>query len=210
MTEYLKENSNPQGEATPTLSETLSKMSQSAAYNTRVCCPATVLKYDKDKQLADVRADFKTRYKDGTSETAPTIYSVPVAFPRAGGAIIAMPLKEGNKVLLVFSDRSLEKWLTVGDSHDPEDTRAHHLSDAIAFAGCYPFSDGVALNNNDDIIIKNNDGTEIRVKPNGHLQVLNSSYELLKFLDDFISHVISGGMHQLIKDREHLRTFLER
>jgi len=205
---FLTEKPNPQGEATPTLSQTLAKLSSAWAYNMRVCCPATVVKYDKAKQLVDVQPDFKTKFKDGTASDAPTIYSVPVAFPRAGSAIIAMPLKKGHKVLLVFSDRSLEKWLTVGKSHDPEDTRAHNLSDAVAFAGCYPFSDPVTLANDTDIIIKNED-LEVRVKPSGRLQVLNGTYELVKFLDDFISHVISGSIHQLNIDRERLRTFLE-
>jgi hypothetical protein len=43
-------------------------------------------------------------------------------------------------VALVFSDRSLDRWLNAGGVVDPGTYRMHDLSDAIAIPGLHPWS----------------------------------------------------------------------
>ena len=221
---FLQEEENPQNEASPSMSEVLQQAISSQLYEMKVAMPAEVIKYDKDKQKVDVQPLLKKKYNDGSLQDQPKVYNVPVVFPRAGDAFISMPIKAGHNVLLIFIDRSIDKWLSNGGKLDPEDTRKHSISDAVALPGLYPFNNTVKINNADDIIIKNTKDsgkTEIRVKNNGHLQVINQTTELIKTLDEWMSAMreavvyTSTGAQQLRHAKfssiqTKLKTFLEK
>lgn len=217
--EFITEQENPQGEATPTMAEVIKQARKAGAVDMRVALPAEVVKYDHQKQRVDVKPLLKKKYNDGSVVEMPVIYSVPVAHPRAGKAFVHMPIKKGHNVLLVFVDRSIDKWLSTGGNVDPEDVRAHHISDAVAYPGLYPFSDPAAVPNGDDIVISN-ETTHVHVKKNNHYQVKNSNEELVKVLCDFVRAVREArtytgvGMqllnHQKFPEIEQrLKTFLE-
>lgn len=222
---FLEETEKPQNEAPPTLTEVINQSLKAASMGMKVSCPAKVLKYDKDKQTVDVQVAFKTKGTDGKFKDAPVIYSVPVAFPRANSSMIAMPIGKGDNVNLVFSDRSLEKWKQSGDGGiENDDDRAHDLSDAIAYPGMYSEDKALPLNNSDDVIIKNDkekNGMEIRIKKNGHIQILNNGEELITVLDDMLRTIresvvyTSTGAQRLRHTnfapvQRRLRTFLEK
>lgn len=204
---FIEEEEDQQNEVTPTPEEAIGEAMRQNALEMRVSCPGTVIRYDHKKQLVDVRPDFKRKYQDGVVADAPIIYNVPVKHPRAGVAYIHMPLKPGHKVELTFSDRSLDKWLSNGEAADPEDTRSHHISDATAYPGCYPFSDAADVNNGNDLIVKN-DNIEFRIKPNGRLQILNQGQELIRVIEDWMSRHLAGDHSGLYRVRTRLRTFL--
>lgn len=225
--EFVTEKEEPQEEITPTLTEVFNSALFAKIADLKVALPAKVVKYDEEKQAADVQPVLKKKYLDENETVVdmPVIYNVPVAHPRAGKAYIHMPLKKDHYVLLVFSDRSLDKWLSTGGNVDPDDTRLHHISDAIAYPGCYPFNEAITVNNTDDIIIKNQqeDGDaflETRIKKNNHLQVLNQSNELISVLWETIKVIreavvyTSTGPQQLRHSQfqnvhNKLKTFLE-
>lgn len=222
---FLEEEEKPQNEAPPTLTEVINQSMKAASMGMRVSCPAKVIKYDKDKQTVDVKLAFKTKGTDGKFKDAPILYSVPVAFPRANSAMIAMPISKDDNVNLVFSDRSLEKWKQNGSGDiENDDDRAHDLSDAIAYVGMYSEDKALPLNNSDDIIIKNDkekNGVEIRVKKNGHIQIMNNGEELLAVIDDMLRTIreavvyTSTGAQKLRHTnfapvQKRLRTFLEK
>lgn len=190
MAEFFDEQRKDQDRVKPTFAETIRQAMAGHTQDLRVAMPAEVIEYDHKKQMVTVKPYFKRKYRDGELADSPMIYKVPVAFPRAGESFIAMPIKKGHTVLLVFSDRSMEKWLNSGTSVDPEDTRAHHISDAIAIPGCYPFSNSAAVANDTDLIVRNANGkgafVEFRLKENNHLQVLNEKEELVKVLNDML------------------------
>lgn len=117
----------------------------------RVAIPAVVTKWDASKQLADCKPlvkDFATDEEDQrVAESVPVVSSCPVVFP--GGKLfrLTFPISDGNLViggstvpattgLLVFSERSIDRWLSgQGDEVDPEFDHRHHLADAIFFPG---------------------------------------------------------------------------
>ena len=223
---FIEEQEVAQEKVTPSPTEVFKRAMRGMAMEMRVSMPAEVTRYDHKKQLVDVQPYFKRRYKDGKVEDAPVIYNVPVGFLRANGAWISVPLEKGDSVWLIFADRSLEKWLSSGESGDPQDTRIHDMSDAIAYPGVYPFSDPAPINNPKDLIIRNADKegknfVEFRVKKNNHLQILNKSDELLKVLDDLVKTIraavvyTSTGVQKLkhkdfAKVHARLKTFVEK
>lgn len=226
MATFIEEVDNPQERITPTLEQVLRKAFDAMIGDMCFTMPGTIIKYTKDKQKGDIQPDFTTKYRDGSEVDAPIIYDVPFAHQRAGSAIIHMPLEVGDKVILKFSDRSLEKWNSNGKKQNPGDVRKHHLSDCWAFPAGYPLSDTVSINNTRDIIIKNNSRrgsgrTEIRVKPDGKIQILNhQGQELVKVLDDMLTYLRQAVVYtsvgpqklrhtQFSNVQRRLKTFLQ-
>lgn len=127
---------------TPTLAAILNAVKSQTFADLRVSMPARVEKYDDATQLADVQPLLKESYTDEEGERAiarlPVITNVPVVFPGGGGMRITFPVRAGDTVMLVFSDRSIDSWLAQGGEATPEDERRHHLSDAVAWPGLHP------------------------------------------------------------------------
>lgn len=104
-----------------------------------VAMPATIVSYNAGNQRATVKPSLAKRLSNGNTLQAPQIVNVPVCFPVAdiGGnkAMITLPMKAGDRVLLVFSQRSIENWLD-GSKGSPDDPRMFDLSDAFAIPSC--------------------------------------------------------------------------
>lgn len=105
---------------------------------------AVVEKYDAATQTVNVQPLIKepVELEDGTFdiERRPVLQNVPLIFPGAGGMRITFPVRKGDTVLVVFAERSLDKWQHQGGEVDPGDRRMFHLSDAVAIPGLHPNS----------------------------------------------------------------------
>lgn len=210
MADIIEEQYDPQEQTvTPTMTEVLRQAMDAMSGEMSVCTPAEVIKYDHKSQKVDVRPYGKKKYRDGSVEDAPVIYNVPLAIPRAGDAFVSLPVEKGHSVLLVFADRSIEKWLASGKSGTPDDTRKHHISDAIAIPGGYSFNNAAPVNNAKDLIIKNKN-LEIRIKKNGRMQILNSQYDMIKILKEWMDASISGAWHKKLNIRRKFSTFINK
>lgn len=124
---------------TPTLTEAVTRaidIRLAALFSSRV---AVVQKYDAANQFVDVQPQLKETYEDATGEPSvaslPVITNVPVYFPGGGDFMMTMPLQQGDEVLLVFSDRSMDLWKENGGEVDPVALQRHALTDAVAFVG---------------------------------------------------------------------------
>jgi len=139
----------------------------------RVSLPARVEQYDETKQRADVKPLLNRRYADGEEAELPVIAGVPVVWPRSGGAALTMPVAKGDGVLLVFADRSIDRWLSDGGQVTPDDPRTHDLSDAVAIPGLVPFADlGTAGPTPDSsAVVIWHGSTQMRLYDNGSVEV---------------------------------------
>lgn len=202
-----------------TLESVIKEAVRAAMAEHRGMIPATVISYDHTTGTCSARPDMKRNY-NGTVVEMPIIYNIPVEHPQSGEAFIHMPLKPGHKVKLTFADRSLEKWLSNGLANDPDDSRMHHISDAMAYPGGYPLSEKRKVSNGDDIIIKNGDGMEARFKPNGHFQIENSVHEFMSKLAQIMDDLSEAKIYtcngpqslfhfSLRQDMRDLKTFKE-
>lgn len=131
---------------TPSDVEVLRAAVNEALNGVHVALPGKVESYDSLLQKADVKPLVKhpVVYRDGTTDLdeLPIIRGVPLVFPRAGGFFLSLPVAKGDTVLLVFCERSLDEWMfSTGDVDvDPDDTRKHDISDAVAIPGLFPFA----------------------------------------------------------------------
>lgn len=168
---------------TPGLPELLKMAADSATEDIFFCEPGKVEKYDDTTQKASVTPLLKRSYllEDGTKETynLPTIDNVQVAFQRGGGFFITFPLKKGDLVLLLFCDRSIDKYKSSDGSKpiDPIDLRKHDISDAVAIPGVYPFLKSLkgALANKGLMALGYDQGGQITISKEGVLAVSNTA-----------------------------------
>lgn len=154
-----------------TLADLLRLSTARSLLDVHVSMPGRIESYDAGKQEASVQPLIKVALADGSEASLPVINHVPVVWPRGGGAILSFPLQSGDKVLLVFSERSLDEWLQQGGEVAPADPRAHDLSDAVAIPGLYPFSEPGDADDRDALLRFR--GGELRLSPDGRIQLKN-------------------------------------
>lgn len=129
------------------LAEVLRRALDSRLLDVHVSLPGRVVSYDAAKQTATVRPMIPRVLRDAAGERVvedlPLISNVPICFPRGGGFFCSFPLSAGDSVMLVFAERSLDRWRSTGESVDPADTRTHSLAGAWAYPGGFPAGDEI-------------------------------------------------------------------
>lgn len=148
----------------PSIETFISMMLEQRLAELHTALPGRIVRYDAQKQQADVEPLIQRKFLV-TSQivTLPVVSNVPIVHPRSASAIIHVPVKVGDVVLLVFAERSVDRWLEQGGLTDPGDARKHSLSDAFAIPGGYPFKDALPVADEDAITIS---GT-VRLGQNG-------------------------------------------
>ena len=140
--------------------------------NANTVIPATVQSYDPATQTAEVRVTIVDNYAvDGSTaprvKRFPVLPGVPVVFPRGGGWSITWPLKRGDNVVLVFSQRSIAEWFNTDGTVEvsPRELKAHGISGAFAIPGPPTKSTKLASDavSGDDLILRHSDGTELQL-----------------------------------------------
>lgn len=126
--------------STPSLNEVISTAIETRLLDLHTAMPGQIVSYNSANQSCVVQPCIKKKYEDGTIVNIPQITNVPVVFPRAGKAFISLPLKAGDYVLIIFSERAMDLFSNLGGVQDPKDPRKHHITDAIVIPGVYPFN----------------------------------------------------------------------
>lgn len=171
---------------TPTLAQVIKDAIEARLVDLHVSLPAKVVSYDPGTQKASVQALIKRTFVSGESVELPVLTDLPVAWPRAGKAWLHLPLKAGDFVQVVFSERSLDEWKPSGTSVAPKEKRKHHLSDGWVVPGGYPFGSPMSGADDKDLLLVH-DKTEFRLTSGGRFSMKgNSGEELLQILHDFL------------------------
>lgn len=125
--------------------------------------PAVITSYDASQQKASVRPLIKQIMRDMSTKEYPSINGVPVVMPRTAFAGIQLPVAIGDKVILIFMQKSIEKVLytdlsgtSVPETIDPKDTRLKDYNDCVALVGFSDFTGSHGTSTSLDI--KNNIG----------------------------------------------------
>lgn len=131
-------------ERAPELAEVMRRALDARIAHINVSLPARVESYDASTQKVNAKPLVMSFYEDEEGnrqpEQLPVIASVPVAFPQGGGYSLTFPLAIGDIGTLVWSQLSLDRWLSgTGAEVDPEIDHLHGLSDGIFFPGLRPF-----------------------------------------------------------------------
>lgn len=134
-----------------TLTEIIERISAANVAEVRISIPAKVVSYDPATQSCSVQPLIRERVEDEAGEwqleRLPVIQGVPVCFQRGGGFHITFPISVGDTGLVIFSDASLDTWLSEGGEVDPGEPRAFCVNDAVFYPGLRPFKGATAVSN---------------------------------------------------------------
>lgn len=123
----------------------------------RTALPGRVESFDAATQTATVTPSIRRVVTiDGNQTTLqmPKVLKVPVVYPHAqsAGFALTVPISEGDEVLLIVADRSIDLWADNGGIQNPVEPtqpRSHDITDSLAVVGATPSPKALAnwLNN---------------------------------------------------------------
>ena len=169
---------------TDALEETLVTVFNSLMEDIHTCLPGSIESYSYETQKATVKPLIKKKYLDGTVLELPVLVNVPITFPRTKMSGITFPVNKGDGVLLMFTERALERWYSSGKDSEPGDRRKFDISDAIGIIGCFSFADKNLASNNADVEIHHKE-QKIVIKSNGDIELGIASLKKLVTEDIF-------------------------
>lgn len=157
----------------------------------RTAMPASVVSFDASSQTVSVQPGFKRLHATRGEVSYPVLPNVRVQLPAGGGFGLSLPLAVGNTGVLIFCERTLDRWNVVGAESDPEDDELHGLNGAIFVPGIHP-DDAVPANvDATDMVLGQQNGVrEIRIDPSGHVTIKGVN---IKLGDETASHPLSHG-----------------
>ncbi len=132
----------------------------------------TIVAFDAQKQTATIQPDYKKSHR-GRLIDLPELLDVPVRFPKAGGFVLTLPVKAGDKVALRPQMRSSERFHTGGEYTATDDARSMALSDMEAFLdGGEPLTAPISGFNTDSVELRTAGGDyKIAIKQGGDTTV---------------------------------------
>jgi hypothetical protein len=104
------------------------------------CMPGIIESYDAGRREAEVAPQIDDTYASGDRLTLPVLTGVPVVQLTSADAGLILPIAVGDRVLVLFAQRSMDRWLATGNRDVSGDARMHAMSDALAIAGLCPFT----------------------------------------------------------------------
>lgn len=153
---------------TPTFADVIRRAIDARLAEVHTAIPAKVEAFDAATQLAEVKPLVQAERIDETGarvvEPLPVIVGVPVVFPGANGFRVTFPITQGDTVLLVFSEASIDNWLEQGTDVDPGTPRRFHIKDAIAIPGLHPKSKAWTGVSGADMTLGKDGGPQVVVK----------------------------------------------
>lgn len=142
--------------------------------------PARVQSYDATNQVADLvplvrhpvpQADDSVVYED-----LPVLPHVPIVFPRTGRWFLSLPIAVGDLVLVVCCESAIGHWhASDGGVTYPGDLRRFDLSHAVALPGLFPQSKALANASATDLVIGDDQGSRITLKPDGTVEIAGNA-----------------------------------
>jgi len=171
---------------TPDWDEILLEAIESKLLDTHVSLPGRIQNYDKDTRSADVVIEVSRLLKkeDGSyiAEELPTLKNVPVIMPKTLSWMVHLPVENGTKGDVIFSEVSIGQWRALDKKTDPEDVGRHTLSGGKFYPGL--FSD-LAIVSGDGLVdgfaeteagIAKTDGSiKFSMATDGTITVINNS-----------------------------------
>lgn len=166
----------------------------------RTALPGLVDSFDPVTQTATVRTSIATwRIDPDTDE--PVAYfpeattNAPVLYPGGGGWSLRFPIEAGDRCTLLVAERSIDEWMATGGRVAPQDLgRRFDLTDAIVIPGLRPAADPLADFDADSLEIVHENGTVLRLNPDGTVYLGNSTVDLVatsRAVQDLLQNVIN-------------------
>lgn len=174
-----------------TVAKELINFAKGIMEKTNTCLPARVVNVNKDGSV-NVVIIRNDNIED-------CVVTVPVLRPETKRAYIQLSIKEGDRGVVKFCDKSIEDYRQNGSEQYNNDDRCHSISDGIFQLGFLPDNEKFVFPDGEIVIgLKNNTFT-LNVDENGNLTItatkvtINSDVEINGTLTA-TNDVIGGGI----------------
>jgi len=144
--------------------------------NIHTVLPAEIVKFDADKQEAQVKPTAKFWKPDATKIDYPDIFEVPVFFMQGidQTATIAYPVRPGDECLIFFTEQALDQWRTKSET---ETDLRFDISNAVAIIGFF-------------------------AKPNPHVKRACDNESIIVQREETFIEIYDGKIEALVKHEE--------
>jgi hypothetical protein len=122
------------------------------------CLPATVISYDRTKNVASLQPQIQMLAVDGTLVNRASIASAPVFAMGGGGFLINFPLVSGSKGWIKANDRDISLYLQSGNTTAPGSGIMHSFSNGVFYPD-FGSNFTIAGEDNASAVIQNQAGT---------------------------------------------------
>lgn len=116
------------------LADVIKMAIESDKVDNHTALPAEVISFDSTLGVCSALISIN-RVVDDTEFEFPVLEGIPVVFPASASAGFTFTLAKGDGVLLIFSERNLDKWKSFGTGFPPVDSRFFDISGAVAIPG---------------------------------------------------------------------------
>jgi len=196
--------------------EVMDELLNSFMEDVHTIIPGKIEEYEgHEKRKAKVKPLVKLKNSRGKIIEIESIEDVPVIFPGTKDFSMLFPLKEGDGVLLLFSEVNLGNFLDSDDIQEADDNQRFSLTDCIAIPGFWSFKNVPDAPENDDDFfltfqdasiqivdetneVKITDGDENKVHLLGTDGVLIERSDTKKITMDDTETVVQNGTNQKI------------
>lgn len=140
--------------------------------NLHICFPAIVVGIDElEDNFIDIQPVLNNLKADGTDDEEPIIFSVPICNINTQTTSITIPVRVGDGVLVVSTEKDPTSYFSGSkEPHPPSTPTLYSSSNCVAILGCNPFQESPYNLNNysnqlsmSDLNIVHNKGTESEV-----------------------------------------------
>ena len=180
--------------SSPGFTEVFDLLLHGALTEVHTAMPGTIQSFDQDTQQATVQLGFSRFFEGDTGPSQfPLVSNVPVVMPGVPGGYLRIPVAVGDTGLVLFAERALDAWLLSGGAQDPGSLRTFNITDAIFIPGLTTESRVIKPLGDPTSIELSCGGTRIELTAEGKIRITNGAIDLLKVLDDLITHLSSAA-----------------
>lgn len=163
--------------------------------NLHTAIPGKIISFDSATQTVSVQPAIKSIYEGGVEVDLPIITNCPVAVFRGGGFCVTYPIQAGDECLIIFCERSIDRWFQDGPGFVPMHLRTHDYSDAIVFPCLYSQKNLISDYSSNKLEIRSdNSNIVISLDSSGKLEIRNNSESLLNILSELLSTLSEDGV----------------
>lgn len=161
---------------------------------THTALPAVVQSVDYENQLIEAQPTIQRKI-DGVPTNLPLLVDVPLRFYKSSDFSITIPVREGDHVLIIFAERSIDTWLIADGIQDPNDIRRHSLSDGFAIPMMFSQEEKITSFDTKNIEIRttNKDGF-IALTPDGDVLLNGDGNSTISFAE------MKSAFDQIVSD----------
>lgn len=143
------------------------------------CLPGKIVNFNALTGKADVKPLIKLTTKSGEVLSRAVITNVPVVFPSAVNSGVEFNLEKNDPVLIIFSQRSLDRWLSSDGitEVEPGFPRKFDLTDGIAIPGLFPPKGRRKIKSDESLVVYDK-SSKVILKKNGEIHLQSGSINL--------------------------------